>query len=253
MASEADAVEGAVTVGTAGAVNATLPVTSGTAGVGTSAAELTPRFPISVESRGMPILGLPPIVVGAVELGVEDAAMLSEPEPHMPDMPAVSSVPEVELCVIPDIVVAAIPDDMLIDAAVFPAMSPVAAVDPAIAIPPPSKVDVEPNIPLGESPRVEHVVPVDGVAMLPVTVGAGLMPGEGSSVAPRPIPIGEIGVPAVLPSGEVEPTVGVGRAIPVTCASAPPLARKARQATTRRYLTGVLHGRGGGCTESVDR
>lgn len=66
------------------------------------------------------------------------------------------------------------------------------------------------------------------------------MPGEGSSVAPRPIPKGEIGDPVLLPSGEVAPTVGGGRAIPVTCASALPPAKKPRQATTRQYLTGVL-------------
>ncbi|MEH2487630.1 hypothetical protein V1280_003569 [Bradyrhizobium sp. AZCC 2230] len=135
VAIEAGAVVGAVTVGTVGTM---LPVTSGTAAVGSSAAELTPRLPISVESRGMPILGLPPSVVGAVELGLEDAAMLLEPEPHVPDMPAVSSVPDVvdipEL--IPD--VAAIPDDMSIDAAVVPAAPPATGVDPAIAIPPPS-------------------------------------------------------------------------------------------------------------------
>jgi hypothetical protein len=93
---------------------------------------------------------------------------------------------------------------------------------------------------------------VDGVAMLPVTIGAGLMPGEGSSVAPRPIPTGEIDVPAVLPSGEVAPTVGVGRAMPVTCASAPPPAKKARQAATKQYLTGVLHCSRGRYTEPVD-
>jgi hypothetical protein len=83
--------------------------------------------------------------------------------------------------------------------------------------------------------------------MLPVTIGAGLMPGEGSSVAPRPIPKGEIAAPVLLPSGEVVPTVGVGSAIPVTCASAPPLARKARQAAIKRYLTGLLH-----CREAVN-
>jgi hypothetical protein len=146
VAIEAGAAEGAVTVGTVGEVGATLPGTSGTAGVGSSDAELTPRLPISVEPRGIPVLGLPPGVVGAVELGLEDAAMLLEPEPHMPDMPLVSSVPEVvdipELCVIPDVVdideVAAIPDDMSIDAAVFPAAPPVAGIDPAMAIPPPS-------------------------------------------------------------------------------------------------------------------
>lgn len=140
MAIEAGAVAGAVTVGTVGAM---LPVTSGAAGAGSSVAELTPRLPISVESSGMPVLGLPPGVVGAVELGLEDAAKLLEPEPHMPDMPAVSSVPDVvdipEPGVIVDIdEVAAIPDDISIEAAVFPAALPAAVVDPAIAIPPPS-------------------------------------------------------------------------------------------------------------------
>jgi hypothetical protein len=71
-------------------------------------------------------------------------------------------------------------------------------------------------MPVGESPRLEHAVPVAGTAMLPVMVGAGLIPAEGSSVAPKPMPIGEIGEPVVLPSGEVAPTVGVGTAIPVT-------------------------------------
>ena len=131
----ADAADGAVTFGSVGTVSAALPITSGTAGVGSSGAELTPRFPISVESRAMPVLGLPPVVVGAVEVGLEDAAMLLEPEPHMPDMPAVSSVPDVvdipELCVIPDVV----DSD---DAAVFPTAPPVTGVDPAIAMPPPS-------------------------------------------------------------------------------------------------------------------
>jgi hypothetical protein len=139
----ADAVDGAVTVGIVGIVSAKLPVTSGTAGVGSSAAELTPRFPISVESKGTPLLGLPPSVVGAVEVGLDDAAMLLEPEPHMPDMPAVSSVPVIPgLCIVPDVIdideVAPIPDEVSIDAAVFPTPPPVAGVEPAIAIPPPS-------------------------------------------------------------------------------------------------------------------
>lgn len=142
VAIEAAAADGAATVGIAGAVGATLPVTSGAAGVGSSAAELTPRLPISVEPSGRPVLELPPGVVGAVEVGLEDAAMLLEPEPHMPDMPAVSSVPEVELCAATDVVdideVAAMPDDVSIDAAVVPAAPPMAGVEPAIAIPPPS-------------------------------------------------------------------------------------------------------------------
>ncbi|MGY4480266.1 hypothetical protein [Bradyrhizobium sp. USDA 3364] len=81
----------------------------------------------------MPVLALPPGVVGAVELGLEDAAMLLEPEPHMPDMPAVSSVPDAELCIIPDVdidEVAAIPDDMSIEAVVLPAAPPTTAMPP---------------------------------------------------------------------------------------------------------------------------
>lgn len=135
---EGDTADVAAAAGIVGTIAAMLPGAIGTAGVGSSAAELTPRLLISVEARGMPVLALPPGVVGAVEVGLEDAATLLEPEPHMPDMPAVSSVADVELCVMPDIVVAAIPDEGSIDAAVFPAMPPVAGVDPAIAIPPPS-------------------------------------------------------------------------------------------------------------------
>ncbi|RXG86203.1 hypothetical protein [Bradyrhizobium vignae] len=77
---------------------------------------------------------------------------------------------------------------------------------------------------IGESPSVEHAVPVAGTAMLPVALGAGLIPGEASSVAPKPIPAGEIDAPVALPSGEVAPTAGVGVAIPATCANAAPAA-----------------------------
>lgn len=138
------AADGVVTVGRVGMADPMPPVRDLTVGVGTSAAELTPRLPISVEPKGTPTLGLPPGVVAAVELGLDDAAMLLAPEPHMPDMPAVSSVPELvdipALAVIPAVIedVAAIPDDMSTDAAVFPDVLPTAGVDPAIAIPPPS-------------------------------------------------------------------------------------------------------------------
>jgi hypothetical protein len=208
---EEDAVDGRELVGIVGIV--VLGATaSGAAGVGTSVAELTPRLPISVEPSGMPVLALPPGVIGEVAVGLEDAVMLLEPEPHMPDIPAVSSIPDEvdmpELWVIPD--VADMPDVA------------------GIAIPPPSYVDVEPYIPPGESSRLEHAVPVAGTAMLPVTLGAGLIPGEASSVAPKPIPERPIGPPVALPSGEVAPTVGVGRANSVTCANAVPVAKKAR-------------------------
>jgi len=51
-------------------------------------------------------------------------------------------------------------------------------------------------------------------------VGAGLIPGDASSVEPSGIPVGETVEPVPIPSGEVAPIVGVGVAIPVTCATA---------------------------------
>jgi hypothetical protein len=97
--------------------------------VGTAAAELTPRLPISIDPSGIPVRAAPPGVVGDVDVGVEDAAMLFDPEPHIPDMPEVSTIPEVVN--IPD--VADIPDDV--------GIADVAAVAGAVvpsATPPPS-------------------------------------------------------------------------------------------------------------------
>jgi hypothetical protein len=118
-------------VGTNGAALPTAPTVGNTliVGVGTAAAELTPRLLISVEPRGMPVRAKPPGTVGAVDVGTEDEAMLLEPEPHIPDIPEVSSIPEdVD---IPD--VAEIPDDVDVpdDAAVAGAAVPT-------VIPPPS-------------------------------------------------------------------------------------------------------------------
>lgn len=137
--------------------------------------------------------------------------MLLEPEPHIPDMPEVSSMPEV--VDIPD--VADIPDDVDI-----PEVAAVAAAAVPTAIPPPSKLAVDPNIPDGEVPRVEHDVPLVGIEIVPVTMGPGLTPGDAISVEPRGIPVGETVEPVVMPSGEVAPMLGVGLAIPLTCAMA---------------------------------
>ena len=134
-----------VAMGTAtGIESATTVGVGATPMVGTAAAELTPRLPISVESSGMPTRGAPPGVVGVV--GVEDAATLFEPEPHIPDIPDVSMVLDgvnvPALCSMPDVVdipeVAEIPPDVLADNAVLPAIAPVAGIEPAIDIPPPS-------------------------------------------------------------------------------------------------------------------
>jgi hypothetical protein len=113
-------------VGTNG-VSPTVPTAGDTVIVGTAAAELTPRLPISVDPNGIPVRGAPPGVVG--DVGVDDEAMLLEPEPHIPDMPEVSGIPDV--VEIPD--VADIPDDVDIP---DDADSPDVAVP--IAIPPPS-------------------------------------------------------------------------------------------------------------------
>jgi hypothetical protein len=62
-------------------------------------------------------------------------------------------------------------------------------------------------------------VPLLGIEMVPVTpVGAGLTPEDVISVEPRGMPAGETAEPVPVPSGEVVPMVGVGLAIPVTCA-----------------------------------
>ena len=116
------------TVGTT-AVGPTKPTLGVTLRVGTAAAELTPRLPISVDPNGSPVRAAPPGVVGDVDVGVEDAARLLEPEPHIPDMPEVSSIPDV--VDVPD--VANIPDDVDI-----PGMVAVAGAVVPIAIPPPS-------------------------------------------------------------------------------------------------------------------
>jgi hypothetical protein len=106
-----------------------------TLGVGTAGAALTPRFPTSVDLNGIPVRTGLLVVVG--DVGVDDAAMLLEPEPHIPVNPDVSSIPEdvdnpdvAEIAVDVDI-----PDD-----GVPPDIPPVAGVEVpfAIPIPPPS-------------------------------------------------------------------------------------------------------------------
>jgi hypothetical protein len=117
-----------VMVGIVG-TGSTVPTVGDTVIVGTAAAELTPRLPISIDPNGSPVRAAPPGVVGDVEVGVDDEATLLEPEPHIPDNPEVSSSPDEvdvpEVADVPD--VADIPDD-----------AAVAGVEVPIAIPPPS-------------------------------------------------------------------------------------------------------------------
>jgi hypothetical protein len=224
-------VDGDVTVGIVGITGAA-PRVGNTPIVGTAAAELTPRLPISVDPSGIPVRAPPPGVVG--DVGVDDEVTLLEPEPHIPDDPDVSSIPEV--VDVPD--VADIPDDVDI-----PDVAALAGAALPTAIPPPSKLVVDPNIVDGAVPNVEHVVPlfVLGVIDVPVTPGIGLTSGEATSVAPNGIPVGPTAEFVVMPSGEVAPMVGVGATIPVTCAMAALQTKRAgRTAATNANFMGVL-------------
>jgi hypothetical protein len=74
----------------------TVPTIGNTPVIGTAGAEPTPRLLISMEPNGIPVRAKPPGVVGNVDVavGVDDEAMLLEPEPHIPDIPDVLSIPK---------------------------------------------------------------------------------------------------------------------------------------------------------------
>jgi hypothetical protein len=86
----------------------TEPVIGYTVGVDIGAAELTPALAISQESSGIPTRGRPPIVAGAVVVGLDEyPAMVFGLKPHMPDTPTVpgtpTTVPVAVSAVIPEI------------------------------------------------------------------------------------------------------------------------------------------------------
>jgi hypothetical protein len=212
-------VVGGEIVGTGGAAEFAAPTTGNTLGNGTAGAEPTPRLLISVEPNGIPVRAPPPGVVGDVnaELGVDDEAMLLEPEPHVPDIPDVSSVPEA--VDVPSVTgISAVTDDGVVpDVTILPVIvAAVAGVAAPGDIPPPSKLAVDPYMPAGDIPALEHVVPpvvitpVVGIAIVPVTpVGSGLSPGDVSSVEPSGVPAGPTDALAPNPNGEVASTEGV--------------------------------------------
>jgi hypothetical protein len=175
---------GSVAADTVGLMGA---MVGATVTIGTAAAELIPRLPISVEPIGMPVRGTPPGVVA--DVGADDAARLPEPAPHMLWVPDVSIRADV----------GEIPDD---DIAIVPC-----GVTVPTGTPPPSNVFVEPNIVDGAVPMVEHTV----LPMMPVEgSGAGLTPGEVISVAPNGMPVPPTGALGTKPSGEVAESEGVG-------------------------------------------
>jgi hypothetical protein len=213
-------------VGTVGSdeLGPTMPAMGDTPGNGTGGVELTPGLAISNDPNGSPVRAKPPGTVGVVDVGLDDEAMLFAPEPHIPDIPDVSSTPA-------EPVVTGIADVTgVVDAVVVPDMAvalELAAVAGAAVptdVPPPSKLAVDPNIYEGGVATVGHavLVVVVGIVIVPVTpVGTGLTPGEVISVEPSGIPVGET---VATPSGEVAPIVGVGLTVPSnwlsTCAIA---------------------------------
>jgi len=216
-------VAGVETVGTVGTneLGPTVPTTGNTPVVGTAGAELTPRLPISIEPNGIPVRAAPPGVVGDVDVdvGLDDEAVLLEPEPHIPDIPDVSSIPEdVDVPAVaelpgevdaPDIAVAS-------GVAALPVVAAVAGAALPAAAPPPSKLAADPNVPDADIPPVEHAVPLVviaplvGIAIVPVTlpVGVGLTPSELISVAPIGIPVVPTDLLVPIPSGEVASSEG---------------------------------------------
>jgi hypothetical protein len=216
---------GIVGTGELGAIALTV---GNTLGAGTAGAELTPRLPISNDPKGIPVRAPPPGVVGEVDVGLEDAATLLEPDPHIPDIPDVSSTPGDPVVTGNSDVTGVVDDVDVADIAPALEFAAVEGVTVATPIPPPSKLAREPNISEGEVAAVEHAVAlvVVGIVIVPVTpVGTGLTPGDVISVAPSGIPVGEPPEPVAMPRGEVAPIVGVGVVsvpsnCPSTCATA---------------------------------
>ena len=199
-------------MGIVGAELPTLPVMGATVVVGATVVGLTPRLPISKDPNGTPARALLLGGVDDVDVGVDDAAMLLEPEPHIPDNPDVSSMPEdVDS---PDVAEIAVefdtPDDVDVPgAAMVPDIAEVPGPIDAPAIAPPSKVAGFPNVPVGEVPKVEHAAApllVLGTVTVPVRpFGTGVTTGD----APSCRPLGPTGAPGAVPSDEVTPSGGM--------------------------------------------
>ena len=169
-------------------------------------------MPISSDPNGIPVRAAPPAVVGDVAVGTEDETMLLEPEPHIPDVPDVSSMPA-DVDIAGDVDVPAFDGVAIPGIGRVPGSTAVAGAEAPGVVPPPSYIALDPYISEGEVATVEHAVPllVAGMEMVPARpVGAGLTPADEISVEPNGIPVGEPVEPIVMPSGEVAPIVGVG-------------------------------------------
>jgi hypothetical protein len=160
--------------------------------------------------------------VADVDVGADDETMLLEPEPHIPDVPDVSSIPE-DVDVTGDVNVPAFDGVGTPATGRVPGSTEPAGAEAPGLVPPPSNIALDPYISEGEVAAVEHAVPVlvAGMEMVPVRpVGAGLTPADVISVEPNGIPVGELVEPIPMPSGEVAPIVGVGMTASSICAIA---------------------------------
>lgn len=119
--------------------------------------------------------------------------------------------------------------------------------DAVPAMPPPSKTEVEPDVPAVDIP-VPDVAPPEHVVLLAVNASGdvpdvnGLTPGDASPVAPRGMPVGATGEPGPMPSGDIMPSGDVPGEMPTppTCAKAEPQLRRiaAVVAITMRVIVG---------------
>jgi hypothetical protein len=148
--------------------------------------------------------------------------MLLEPEPHIPDVPEVSSIPE-DVEVTGDVNVPAFDGVGTPGTGRVPGSTDPAGAEAPGVVPPPSNIALDPYISEGEVAAVEHAVPmlVAGMEIVPARPeGAGLIPADVISVEPNGTPVGELVEPIVMPSGEVAPIVGVGVTVSSICAIA---------------------------------
>jgi hypothetical protein len=129
--------------------------------------------------------------MGDVDVGLDDAATLLEPEPHIPDVPDVSSIPE-EVDIAGDVDVPASDGVGTPGIASMPGSTAVAGVEVPGVVPPPSYIALDPYMSAGEVATEEHAVAllVVGMEMVPAKpVGAGLTPADVISVEPNGIPV----------------------------------------------------------------
>jgi len=189
-----------------------------TLGSGTTINGLTPALPISTAPNGIPVRTAPE----------GDGDDMAEDEDAVPLVPQIAAVP------------------VLLDRGI-PMPVPVPMVVPVLnslvptPTPPPSKTLLVPELPVASRAIAEHVFPNPVRAIGPV--GAGLSPGDASSVAPMGIPVGATGEPGVMPSGEVAVIPGVGMPPPPTWANTgvhPNRADSIVETNTRRVVISIM-------------